>query len=117
MYTFSNCPSDGVSGHTLVLCARRRENWSIVVRLIRFFVGTSFLCITTATLAQQTIPAFPGADGAAANVTGGRGGIVYHVTKLDDNFNDNGFGTLDYGLNNGNFMIDGVPQHRTISCR
>ena len=37
----------------------------------------------------QTIPAFPGADGAAANVIGGRGGLVYHVTKLDQNFNHN----------------------------
>ena len=60
------------------------------------------------------IPAFPGADGAAANVSGGRGGIVYHVTKLDSAIDDPDrfdFGTLRYGLNNSNFPA-GVP--RTI---
>jgi hypothetical protein len=54
----------------------------------------------------QTIPAFPGADGAAANVAGGRGGVVYHVTKLNVSFDDSqrdSFGTLRYGLNNANF--------------
>jgi hypothetical protein len=62
----------------------------------------------------QTIPAFPGADGAAANVSGGRGGIVYHVTKLNSAIDDpqrNDPGTLRYGLSNGNFPA-GVP--RTI---
>jgi hypothetical protein len=54
----------------------------------------------------QAIPAFPGADGAAANVSGGRGGIVYHVTKLAAAIDDperNDFGTLRYGLTNANF--------------
>ena len=67
-------------------------------------------CCAPAALGQ-TIPAFPGADGAAANVTGGRGGTVYHVTLLDQNFNDNRPGTLRYGLDNANFQ-SGVP--RTI---
>jgi pectate lyase len=52
------------------------------------------------------IPAFSGADGAAANVTGGRGGIVYHVTKMDSAIDDpqrNDFGTLRYGLTSANF--------------
>ena len=44
------------------------------------------------------LPAFPGADGAAARITGGRGGVVYHVTKLDTDFNDVAMGTLRYGL-------------------
>lgn len=61
--------------------------------------------------AAQDIPAFPGADGAAAFVTGGRGGIVYHVTKLDRNFSDRSRGTLRYGLDDANFPDD-VP--RTI---
>jgi pectate lyase len=54
-------------------------------------------------LLAQAIPAFPGADGAAASVTGGRGGIVYHVTKLDASFSDTSAGTLRYGLTNSNF--------------
>jgi hypothetical protein len=44
------------------------------------------------------LPAFPGADGAAARITGGRRGVVYHVTKLDTDFNDMAVGTLRYGL-------------------
>ncbi|HEY2882041.1 MAG TPA: hypothetical protein VGJ15_06395, partial [Pirellulales bacterium] len=51
--------------------------------------------------AQQL--AFPGADGSGAVATGGRGGIVYHVTQLDTSFSDNGPGTLHYGLNDANF--------------
>ncbi|MCS7033370.1 MAG: hypothetical protein NZ561_05160, partial [Phycisphaerae bacterium] len=57
-------------------------------------------------LLGQTIPAFPGADGAAAHVTGGRGGIVYRVTKLNSAIDDpqrETPGTLRYGLNNANF--------------
>jgi pectate lyase len=52
------------------------------------------------------IPAFPGADGAAVFVSGGRGGIVYHVTKLNSAIDDpqrNDVGTIRYGLNNSNF--------------
>jgi hypothetical protein len=59
---------------------------------------------------RAQMPAFPGADGAGAYTTGGRGGIVYHVTKLDTKFSDNGPGTLRYGLNDANF--NGTP--RTI---
>ena len=40
--------------------------------------------------------AFPGADGAGKYATGGRGGVVYHVTSLADDANTNG--TLRYGL-------------------
>lgn len=46
----------------------------------------------------EPLPAFPGADGAAAEVTGGRGGDVYHVTQLDTYFGDTQPGTLRYGL-------------------
>jgi hypothetical protein len=44
------------------------------------------------------VPAFPGADGAGGNVSGGRGGSVYHVTVLDSKLADNIPGTLYYGL-------------------
>ena len=84
-------------------------------------VGVSVIISAAAAVtgaAAQTIPAFPGADGAGANVTGGRGGLVYHVTRLDGNeinANDGGRGNVPgsfaYGLNNANFPA-GTP--RTI---
>ena len=67
----------------------------------KLFVFGSACLLSTAAYSQ--LPAFPGADGAAAYVTGGRGGIVYHVTKLDRNYSDTSSGTLRYGLSDGNF--------------
>jgi hypothetical protein len=54
-----------------------------------------------------TIPAFPGADGAAGTITGGRGGDVCHVTVLDANFGDTRAGTL-------NACLQGVTGARTV---
>lgn len=68
-------------------------------------------------LPLSAAPAFPGADGAGRYTSGGRGGIVYHVTSLDgeiDGDRSNTPGTLPYGLNDANFTVDGVVQPRVI---
>ena len=78
--------------------------------VIRFLISMSFAFILVGHV-QAQLPAFPGAEGAGAAATGGRGGIVYHVTKLDRNYSDTGVGTLRYGLNDGNFP---AGTHRTI---
>lgn len=44
---------------------------------------------------KDSILAFPGAQGGAAYITGGRGGIVYYVTTLEDIPT---YGSLRYGL-------------------
>jgi hypothetical protein len=53
------------------------------------------------------LPSFAGADGAAKYTSGGRGGVVYHVTQLDQHYNDSTPGTLYYGLTS-------VPGPKTI---
>lgn len=83
-------------------------------RRIRSILRCAVLAALGQSAAFAQLPAFPGADGAARNVTGGRGGIVYHVTKLNSAIDDplrNDPGTIRYGLNNANFPA-GVP--RTI---
>jgi Fibronectin type III domain len=52
------------------------------------------------TLVAQAIPAFPGAEGPGAIATGGRGGDVYHVTRLDADLAGALSGSLQYGINN-----------------
>jgi hypothetical protein len=74
-------------------------------------VGVALICFPALSAVGQAIPAFSGADGAAAYVSGGRGGIVYHVTKLNQSYSEDGPGSLRYGLTNSNFPA-GVP--RTI---
>ena len=51
------------------------------------------LIVNTISLIAQ-IPSFPGAEGHGRYTLGGRGGVVYHVTSLEDN---NTPGTLRYG--------------------
>ena len=78
----------------------RRLSWS---RSPIALVALALLLGGTLPRALAQLPSFPGADGAAGEISGGRGGIVYHVTKLDKNYSDTGYGTLRYGLDNSNF--------------
>src|SRR5215207_9355455 len=96
-----------------MISPRQRLDLAVVAALL----GPVFSIAPTGASAQ-TIPAFPGADGAGGMISGGRataaGGIVYHVSKLDAAIDDpqrNDPGTFRYGINNANFPA-GVP--RTI---
>ncbi|MCO6044334.1 DNRLRE domain-containing protein [Aeoliella sp. ICT_H6.2] len=55
----------------------------------------ALLLYSTATWATEPIKAFPQAEGFGAIAKGGRGGDVYHVTKLTD---DGSVGTLRHGI-------------------
>jgi hypothetical protein len=93
---------------------RLRTGWGHFVGRGSGFLACAMLaCLPSSARAQML--AFSGADGAGALASGGRGGIVYHVTKLDTKFSDNGTGTLRYGLNDANFKNpDGSVIPRTI---
>jgi pectate lyase len=67
--------------------------WS---RRVALAVVAGGIALPSAAQAQQ-IKAFPQAEGFGATALGGRGGDVYHVTKLND---DGSVGTLRYGVEN-----------------
>lgn len=85
--------------------------YSVIVTNRFGSVTSAVAVLTVIPGSPPLLPAFPGADGAAKYVTGGRGGIIYHVTILDKNLNQTNAGTLRYGLTDANFPA-GVP--RTI---
>ena len=60
------------------------------------FLLTALLLSLAADAQFDSAPAFPGAEGFGRYTTGGRGGAVYHVTRLDD---DTKPGSFRYACN------------------
>lgn len=113
-YFNTNTPLPGLTNATAqfaITSTNQAGGYSVIVTNSAGAVTSSVAQLTVVPGWPTNLPAFPGADGAAQFVSGGRGGIVYHVTKLDRNMNHAEAGTLRYGLSDGNFPPD-VP--RTI---
>jgi hypothetical protein len=76
------------------------KSLTITVLCLLMFAGM----IPVEVSAAAPIPAFPGAEGAAMYITGGRGGDVYEVTSLEDYTSKEApiEGTLRFGINKAN---------------
>ncbi|MES2920148.1 MAG: immunoglobulin domain-containing protein [Verrucomicrobiota bacterium] len=103
-YFNTNTPLPGKTSATLafpVSSVAEAGNYSVVVTNPHGVQTSSSAQLTVPPFTAADLPAFSGADGAAKRVSGGRGGTVYHVTKLNSALDDpqrNTPGTLIYGL-------------------
>ena len=71
---------------------------------LSFLLLSISLVVSAATMSATPVLAFPEALGYGAYATGGRGGVVYYVTRLDDALNSDGTpaeGTLRWALTTG----------------
>ena len=67
------------------------------MRKTYYILSLLIICLTGFSISgQNTLPAFPGAEGFGKYTTGGRGGKVIYVTNLDDNTSP---GSLRYAVN------------------
>ena len=71
---------------------------------LSFFLLSISLVASAASVQESPVFAFPEALGYGAHATGGRGGVVYYVSRLDDALNSDGTpaeGTLRWALTAG----------------
>jgi hypothetical protein len=110
-YFNSNTLGQTTAAFTILNASTNDAGSYFVIVTNLYGAATSSIVTLTVIPPFERLPAFSGADGGARYASGGRGGIVYHVTQLDRNYSDASAGTLRYGLTDANFP-PGTP--RTI---